>query len=125
MLISIDEGDSLTWGYKGTSTGATSQTDGLSNTNKIKDGAAAKWCLDKGVGWYLPALNELKVIYNLQSKLNTVLSNIGGTRLWTSGYYWSSTENGSGSAYHVYFYNGNTSSYDKSYSSEVRAVRAL
>ena len=124
-IVSTDE-TTTTWDYFGTSTGATSSDDGVSNTNKIaSDSSAAKWCREKGAEWYLPALNELKVIYNNMSTLNTTLSSIGGTQFNASGYYWSSAESSSYYAYRLHFSSG--SSYDggKYSSFEVRAVRAL
>ena len=43
---------------------------------------AFAWCADLGEGWYLPAINELKAIYDIRNILNL-----------KSYYYWSSTEN--------------------------------
>ena len=124
-IMSTDQA-SKTWGYSGTSTGATSTTDGVTNTNKIPGSPAAQWSQAKGSAWYLPARDELKTIYNNKSKLNTSLSAIGETQLGT-GYYWSSTEYNSGNAYGVYFNNGggDLSNYGKNNSWSVRAVRIL
>jgi len=115
-----------TWDYYGTTTGATSTTDGAANTDKIASGSsAAKWCRAIGATWYLPAKSELATIYNNKSTLNKTLSAIGGTTLGTS-YYWSSTENGSNNyAYYVYFSGGSVSYSHKYNSLDVRAVRAL
>lgn len=124
-IVSADEA-SKTWDYYGTSTGATSGTDGVANTNKIAANSnAAKWCRAKGSSWYLPAREELLAIYNNKSKLNTTLSSVGGTQLGT-GYYWSSTEYDSNYAYRVSFFDSGSSSYtNKKNSYDVRAVRAL
>ena len=124
-IVSVDEA-SNTWDYFGTTTGATSASDGAANTDKIAAKSnAAKWCRAKGSAWYLPARDELYVVYNNKAKLNTTLSSIGGTQLGT-GYYWSSTECDNYYAYRVNFSSGSTSSYDcKDYSCTVRAVRAL
>lgn len=126
-IVSIDE-TSASWGYYGTSTGATSSTDGVSNTNKIASGSpAAKWCRAKGTAWYLPAFDELKIVYNNRSTLNTTLSLIVGAQLISSGYYWSSTEDSSLLAYWIDFSSGYASNmnYNKGKTSYVRAVRAL
>ena len=72
----------------------------------------------------MPSLDELKVIYNNKSTLNTTLSAIGGTK-FSAVDYWSSTENGSNYAYELYFSTGTTGSYSKGTSDTVRAVRAL
>lgn len=123
-IMSIDEA-SKSWGYYGTSTGATSTTDGASNTDKIASASsAAQWCRAKGAAWYLPAKTELSTIYILKAKLNNTLLSINGTQLGTV-YYWSSTESSNDGAYSVDFGNGNVSSYLRNNSNEVRAVRAL
>ena len=53
--------------------------------------SAKTWCSNYGQGWYLPSLDELKVIYNNKDKMNFLLSNLGCTTLGT-GWYWSSSE---------------------------------
>lgn len=136
-IMSVREGSSLSWSTEKATTGATNSYDGKVNMNTIKARnsdlskyPAFKWCADYGSDWCLPALNDLKTIYNNRSNLNTALSNAGGTTL-SAGYYWSSTEySGTGaysgsSAYSVYFSNGDSSYYSKSSTDRVRAVRAL
>lgn len=60
-------------------TGARSKTDGWENTKVIAelinnssltwdDFPAFKFCRDLGYGWYLPAIDELQMIYNLTSR---------------------------------------------------------
>ena len=108
-IVSTDETET-NWGYYET-TGATSRTDGMSNTNKITSASpAAQWCRAKGTAWYLPAIDELKSV-------------IGATQLGT-GYYWSSTEYSGISAYMV-IYNGNKEADKKNEAYYVRAVWAL
>ena len=72
------------------STGASSETDGASNTTKIMNmgpaSGAAKQCRDKGDGesWFLPARYQLEQLgYNDTIHLTNPLTN---------GSYWSSTE---------------------------------
>ena len=121
-IVSTDEA-SKTWDYYGTTTSATSTSDGVANTNKIPNSSAAKWCRKKGSAWYLPAKDELSAIYNNKANLNTTLSSIGGTQL--TGYYWSSTEDGKNYAYGISLSNGNFYSSSKDRSYNVRAVRVL
>lgn len=88
-----DEGNTLPWNNGSTNwtwIGLTSTTDGLANTNALVSlsdaGApykAAEACRARGEGWYLPAIDELNVLYT-----NRIA--IGG--LNASSYYWSSTE---------------------------------
>ena len=135
-IISIDE-SSQTWygdAITITVTGASSSSDGTSNTNMIASKSpAAQWCRSKGSDWYLPAINEWKEIYKVKSTLNSVLSQISGTKFKT-GEYWSSTEDKyemsggswrSTSAYIIWFYDGSTDTAVKNNSRSVRAVRAL
>ena len=125
-IVSKDE-TKAQWGYYGTTTGANSSTDGASNTDKIvAKSHAAQWCRAKGASWYLPALDELKAVYNNKSKLNATLSSpsVSGTQFGTN-YYWSSTEYSSDSAYNVYFSGGSTDYNLKGSTCSVRAVRAL
>lgn len=69
--------------------GAYSKTDGAVNMavvqcipNWRKKYPAFAWCADLGEGWYLPAIDELKAIYDIRNILNV-----------KSRWYWSSTEN--------------------------------
>ncbi len=68
--------------------GADSETDGAVNMavvqripNWREKYPAFAWCADLGEGWYLPAINELKAIYNIRKILNV-----------RPEMYWSSTE---------------------------------
>lgn len=124
--VTIDE-TYASWEYYGTTTGANSSTDGASNTDKIvAKSHAAQWCRAKGASWYLPALDELKAVYNNTSKLNATLSSplVGGTQFRNHSY-WSSTEGDKSTSY-VDFSSGSTHYNGNQYAScYVRAVRAL
>jgi cell wall surface anchor family protein len=126
-IVSKDETKSK-WGIYGITTNANSNTDGASNTDKIvAKSPAAQWCRAKGASWYLPALDELKAVYNNKSKLNATLSSssVEGTQFGTN-YYWSSTEDDIDYfAYYVGFSSGNTDYYNKDNTYCVRAVRVL
>ncbi len=87
-------------------------------------GSAKTWCSSYGTDWYLPTLDELKLIYNNKSTINSTLSANGYTTLGT-GYYWSSTEYGSSYAYLLDFSNGGSNYYNKTNSSSVRAILAF
>lgn len=79
---------------------------------------AFAWCADLGEGWYLPAINELKAIYDIRNILNL-----------KSYYYWSSTENKEyeSCAWIFNTINGNTygNGIDKNIDRYVRAVSAF
>lgn len=126
MAVTVDE-IKAQWGYSETTTGATSSTDGTSNTYKIvAKSPAAQWCRAKGASWYLPSRNELEIVYDKKSKLNATLSSpsVGGTRLGTDTY-WSSTEASDYYAFGIYFSSGDIIRDNKDRTCSVRAVRAL
>lgn len=94
------------WGNNNSITGATSESDGLANTEKIVAATgegiyAARACYDlNDLGyddWYLPSRVEIDAIYK-QSYLLKYLS--------YSSHYWSSTEMNKDNAWKVNFYSG-------------------
>ena len=82
--------------YKDIEVGASSKSDGKANTDEVmsrSDSAeypAFVWCRAKGKDWYLPAIDELKLLYSVRDTINRTLNERGGNTL--SGWYWSSTE---------------------------------
>lgn len=116
-IASIDE-KICAWSTEAVTTGATDENDGMKNLRTIQAIAgwhekypAFAWCADKGEGWYLPALNELKALYE-----SGVLEPLGP--------YWSSSEDDSGWAWCVTNY-GYTGSYNQGSTFYVRAVSAF
>lgn len=85
---------------------------------------AKKWCTTQGAGWYLPSKKELLTLYEVKSKVNDTLS-VKGFKELVSDWYWSSTEDGSSSAWGVYMYDGDTFCTYKFHSCYVRAVSAF
>jgi hypothetical protein len=73
MILSLDETKEeqfTTLSIKNDNYGCTDENNGMNNMNSIKQQAswegrfpAFKWCNDKGSGWYMPAINELKELY--------------------------------------------------------------
>ncbi|MGV8093413.1 MAG: DUF1566 domain-containing protein [Mangrovibacterium sp.] len=108
---------------------AQSQWDGRTNTLSIinQNGhttSAAKLChdyknADYGTGiysdWYLPAIDELNLLYNVKYEINKILET-DNNELTTKiidydegvgdSFYWSSTEDGIKHAFFYYFYSG-------------------
>ncbi len=117
--------------------GATAQSswDGLSNSNAIvaqsgHTGSAAKLCLDLVAGgqsdWYLPAIDELSLLWHNRFNVNKTLSTIGGaTVLPFSANYWSSAEAAASYAWVQSFANGTQDYFFKTTTYYVRAVRAF
>lgn len=105
--------------------------DGAANTQAIiaQDGhttSAAQLCTDYTGGgltdWYLPAIDELILLYNQRYDINRNLAETPGADL-VEYWYWTSTENAFNDARHFYFYLGSTNSSFKYKESFVRAVR--
>ncbi|MBR6757948.1 MAG: protein kinase [Bacteroidaceae bacterium] len=111
---------------KNITTGASSEWNGKSNTDKILSRSdrdeylAFMWCRNKGSNWYLPSKEELLTMYRNKDKINATLSKQGGTLL--DNWYWSSTEYSGRSAWDVNMYNGSTRNHAKYY--DYNAVRA-
>ena len=97
---------------------------------------AFKWCADLGEGWYLPAIEELKLFtinHTVRNTINQTLATKGGTKIKDIGtyrWYWSSTE--SNVKYREVFcawgvYEGSGGTYDgsKILDGYVRAVSAF
>ena len=110
------------WSSSVVTSGASSTTDGLDNTNKIlihePTAPTAKYCADMvfaGMSdWYVPARDELTHIYTnrvslTESSFNTI--------------FWSSTEAGGGGAANTRdFTSGSTTTYGKGNSMAVRCI---
>ena len=71
--------------------------------------------------WYLPAMGELKAIYDNKDALDIVLGKIGGTKLVADDY-WSSSESSNRRAWELNFYDGYVDTNDKDYYYFVRPV---
>ena len=80
-IVSLDESEEQ-WAVDAVfknATGATSKGGGMGNMNKIKkqpnwksNYPAFAWCASLGNGWYLPAVDELMLIYENKSTLLSV-----------------------------------------------------
>lgn len=109
-----------------------SDTDGAENTAKVTNDRgytdeiypSIAWCVNKGEGWYMPALNELEALYTVWSadkegfnaKLNTNIA---------SDKYWASTEDNGSYQYYVDFNDGsNENDYKATTFHYVRAILA-
>lgn len=106
-IISLTE-TKVVWSTENEDTGLpNTNDDGMGNTLKLMSmpnygaGAypAAKFCVDMGEGWYLPARGEMTALSdalkNIQSEVNTYLETLGGTALDFSAYYWVSNQHAS------------------------------
>ena len=95
------ESTTLAWGGPGVLSGATSLTDGVTNTTTLANAGslittghpAAYYCKNLSTGgyntWYLPAKNELNTLYSNKSATPFATAN---AFTYSGAYYWSSTE---------------------------------
>jgi hypothetical protein len=112
---------------------AQSTWDGSSNTTAIlNQGAtsgAAFLCDTSANGgqndWYLPAIDELNLIFNNRFNINKTLSGVGGAGTIGFDNYWSSTESANTFARLFFFFPGSANTTNKNNTHYVRAVRAL
>lgn len=107
-------------------TGTTSASDGLANTDTLVGLAdigspyqAAQLCRSYGEKWYLPAQDELNLLYTNKSTIGGF--DVSGT--YPQGYYWSSTEGNSGASIRQIFNNGQQLQQRKDILFSVRCVR--
>lgn len=139
LVVSItDQSTGQAWSnVTSTPIGSNAQStwDGLSNSNAIigQSGftnGAALTCLNYSIGsiddWYLPALDELSLLWQNRFNVNKSLESIVGATQILVNNYWSSTENAinSLSAWGFLFGGGNaSSSFKNNITFYVRAVR--
>ena len=132
-IVSLEESQQewATYDVHKNATGATSETDGAMNMQKIQSIGgwqekypAFAWCASLGDGWYLPAKSELLAIYKTKTKINATLEKQGLEI--TNNWHWSSTEHSEMfCAWFVVMVNGSTSNYYKCSTNYVRAVSAF
>lgn len=95
-----------TAGEAAMASGAESMSDGAANSTTIRniEGYEEKFPVfagleELGEGWYIPALEELELLYGAKSQANEHLPKVDGATKIERSVYWSSTERGNSSAY--------------------------
>ncbi len=81
------------------------------------------WCSSLGTGWSLPTPDDLQIIYDNMSEINSALSAVGATTLGAERY-WSSFINSASGTY-MDFSDGTQGSAGADNSYKVRAIRKL
>lgn len=118
---------------------ADSEKDGKANTDQVMtwgevDHPAFIWCRLKGDDWYLPAIEELRLLLNddsVRDAVNRTIAQKGGIELFgkeDDKFYWSSTEYLDGEnncAWCIFMYNGYSRLINKFEELYVRAVAAF
>lgn len=136
-IVSLEESDDrLIWSEDEEFVGATSRTDGMDNMEVIEEiedweekYPAFAWCAKLGEGWYLPAIEELFVLYKSAEAVNKEMERQGARRIRTAffgfSFLWSSTTFDEFCAWGVNMRNGDTNDTSKNYGNYVRAVSAF
>ena len=140
LAVALDE-KSLEWGGYNKEIGSAARgTSGKSNTAAILaygkanniSYPAAEYCNTystagtKAGDWFLPSLEELKLLSNNFSEINNSLKVLGKVMDDTeSGYYWSSSEDNTSSARRLVPSSGGTYNRSKNNTSNVRPVLAF
>ena len=137
LIVSLVDNGQAPWSNVPTTTGAVSMWNGQANSSTILGiSPAAQLChsyvnsVNYNTGtyadWYLPAMDELRLIYQARYILNkTIESAPAPADILTFNLLWSSTEEYSNGAWGYEFNVGTSSFYTKSYSYWVRAIRAF
>lgn len=114
-----------------TTANANNNDDGMKNMETIKAVGISKfpafqWCNNLGTGWYLPARNEMKAIYEHRTAIDATLKAIGATQLGTKEY-WTSTDDLGQGAFTLNFATGviSNSGKFKTNTYNVRAVHVF
>ena len=114
------------WQNTGTLVNANRSWDGIYNTNLMTDSPARTYVESLGVGWYLPSIDELSMLWHNRFYVNKAMNDGAYTLLSSTTEYWSSTENNDSSAWAFSFLSGYTGNgYNKGNSNFVRAIRAF
>lgn len=139
LIVALtDQSTSASWSnVSGSIIGSSAQSswDGMANSNAIiaqggHTNSAAKLCLDLISGgfndWYLPSIEELRLLLNMKFNVNKQLISIGGaSQIVNSRSYWCSTEDPNGDAWFFFLPNGTNPASTKSATKNVRAIRSF
>ena len=141
-IVSMDQAE-LQWCTKdeynkGLTGIATDSSNGMNNLRSImkidewrNKYPAFAWCVDHGIGWYLPAIDEMKELlsnYEVHSKVNGTLEQKRGSVMYLKRdyrWYWSSTEINQWCARPVPVLNGGMYRNLRYFNNSVRAVFAF
>lgn len=131
LIVSLTEGTFVWSNSTFTFVSANRTEDGTYNTNLMVNSPAKTFVNSLGLGWYIPSIDELGLLYYNRFMVQKALRTSGNTLLATYIFasdtvsYWSSTEYSNGQAFSFGFLNGNADRNDKSFSARVRGVKAF
>ena len=125
LIVSLTESTAVWQTGFGTLVNANRTEDGAYNTSLMTASPAATYIAGLGVGWYLPSIDELGLLFYNRYSAQKGLRAGGNSLLSISAAYWSSTEGNSLNAYVFTFYNGYVSNGSKATVYSVRGVKAF
>ena len=128
LIVALTESTPLAWQTTGTLVNANRTEDGAYNTALMTGSPAATYIATLGVGWYLPSLDELGLLFYNRYSAQKGLRLGGNTLLqWNSltAWYWSSSEYDASYAFRYSFLEGIADQNIKTTACYVRAVRAF
>jgi hypothetical protein len=138
LIVSLNDlSNSISWSNNtnyNIGVSAQSSWNGMSNSITIVSqnpsfNSASKLCLDytnNGFDdWYLPSIDELSLLWQNKFNVNRSLSVLSSANSIGQGYYWSSTEYSSSSAWLFYFNLGSANFSNKSGLYSTRAIRSF
>lgn len=124
LIVSKTE-TSLSWSSPSSLVGANSSFNGVFNTNLMTNSLSKTWVQNLGAGWYLPSIDELKILLDARFLVNSALQNSSSTLIPNTGFYWSSTEATAANGFRLNVLTGATVSTSKSTASLIRGVRSF
>jgi len=96
LIVSLTESTPIALQNPQVNVDAESVWDGAGNTALYTNSPAVTYATSLGYGWYLPAIDELNILWQNRFHVARGLAAVGGTPL-SMAWYWSSTENASSS----------------------------
>jgi hypothetical protein len=124
LIVNKNE-STASWQSISSLTNADRTEDGVYNTLLMTHSNAATYVSTLGAGWYLPAIDELEILYYSRFTTNKALRSGGFTLLSTTALYWSSTEANSTDAFDFDFTFAYSGFIDKNNTYSIRAIRAF
>lgn len=125
LIVALTQTTATSWQTTSTLVNANKLSDGAYNTALMINSPAANYVASLGVGWYVPAIDELSKLYYNRYDVDKTLETGGYTLINITTYVWSSTEISATFAYTFNSAFGYPTSQNKSNPYIVRAVKAF
>lgn len=125
LIVAKNESANLKWQNTAVLVNANRSWDGNYNTSLMTDSPVKTYITGLGAGWYLPAIDELRILFNNRYIVNKAIGSIAGANYLSDIQYWSSTENQSTDALELYMFNSTSASAGKTGIMIARAIRTF